>query len=73
MPGLRGGSSRHKFTMILKKLTITQSYSTFSREQLMPIIQGKILEGLVINTDGWKAYEWLDFKWLYTSSSFSLS
>jgi len=28
-----------------------------SREQLMPIIQGKILEGSTINTDGWKAYD----------------
>jgi len=30
-----------------------------TREQLMPIIQGKILEGSVINTDGWKAYDGL--------------
>ena len=30
-----------------------------SREQLMPIIQGKILEGSVIHTDGWKAYDGL--------------
>ncbi len=30
-----------------------------SRDQLMPIIQGKILEGSVINTDGWKAYNGL--------------
>ena len=28
-------------------------------EQLMPIIQGKILEGSTINTDGWKAYDGL--------------
>lgn len=27
-----------------------------TRAQLMPIIQGKILEGSTINTDGWKAY-----------------
>ena len=26
-----------------------------SREQLMPIIEGKILEGSIIHTDGWKA------------------
>ena len=25
----------------------------------MPIIQGKILEGSIINTDGWKAYDGL--------------
>ena len=30
-----------------------------SREQLMPIIQGKILEGSTIHTDGWKAYDGL--------------
>ena len=30
-----------------------------SKEQLMPIIQGKILEGSTINTDGWKAYDGL--------------
>lgn len=30
-----------------------------TKEQLMPIIQGKILEGLTINTDGWKAYDGL--------------
>ena len=30
-----------------------------SRTQLLPIIQGKILEGSVINTDGWRAYDGL--------------
>ena len=30
-----------------------------SREELMPIIQGKILEGSTIHTDGWKAYDGL--------------
>lgn len=30
-----------------------------SKEQLMPIIQGHILEGSTINTDGWKAYDGL--------------
>ena len=30
-----------------------------TKEQLMPIIQGKILEGSTINTDGWKAYDGL--------------
>ena len=30
-----------------------------SREQLMPIIQGHILEGSTIHTDGWKAYDGL--------------
>ena len=30
-----------------------------SKAQLMPIIQGKVLEGSTINTDGWKAYDGL--------------
>ena len=30
-----------------------------SRKELMPIIQGKILEGSTIYTDGWKAYDGL--------------
>jgi transposase len=30
-----------------------------SREQLMPIIQGKALEGSTIHSDGWKAYDGL--------------
>ena len=30
-----------------------------SREELMPIIQGKILEGSTIHTDAWKAYDGL--------------
>jgi len=30
-----------------------------SREELLPIIQGKILEGSTIHTDGWRAYDGL--------------
>ena len=30
-----------------------------SRESLLPIIQGKILEGSTIHTDGWRAYDGL--------------
>ena len=30
-----------------------------SKEQLMPIIHGHILEGSTIHTDGWKAYDGL--------------
>lgn len=30
-----------------------------SKEELMPIIEGKILEGSTIHTDGWKAYDGL--------------
>jgi transposase-like protein len=28
-----------------------------SKEEQMPIIQGKILEGATVHTDGWKAYD----------------
>jgi transposase-like protein len=30
-----------------------------SKEELLPVIQGKILEGSRIHTDGWKAYDGL--------------
>ena len=30
-----------------------------SKEQLIPVIEGKILEGSTIHTDGWKAYDGL--------------
>lgn len=30
-----------------------------SKDELLPIIQGKVLEGSTINTDGWKAYDGL--------------
>jgi transposase-like protein len=30
-----------------------------SRDELMPIIQGKILEGSTMHTDGWRAYDGL--------------
>lgn len=30
-----------------------------SKEELMPIIEGKVLEGSTIHTDGWKAYDGL--------------
>jgi transposase len=30
-----------------------------TKEELMPIIQGKVLEGSTIHTDGWKAYDGL--------------
>ncbi len=30
-----------------------------SKEALIPVIQGTILEGSTIHTDGWSAYDWL--------------
>ena len=38
---------------------IVQIVRNCTRAELMPIIQGKILEGSTINTDGWKAYDGL--------------
>ena len=36
-----------------------ESVQNCSKSALMPIIQGKILEGSTIHTDGWKAYDGL--------------
>ena len=49
-------------TLKIKKMWINvyvQVVKNCSKEQLMPIIQGKILEGSTIYTDGWKAYDGL--------------
>ena len=48
-----------------------------SKEQLMPIVQGKILEGSTINTDGWRAYDGLalngydDYKVFHSHNEFA--
>ena len=57
----RGAAGKTPVFGLLKRngkvyVTIVQNCS---REQLMPIIQGKILEGSTIHTDGWKAYDGL--------------
>jgi len=36
-----------------------KAVENYSKEELMPVIQGKVLEGSVINTDGWKAHDGL--------------
>ncbi len=40
-------------------LSFPSSVNNCSKEELLPIIQGKILEGSTIYTDGWKAYDGL--------------
>ena len=40
----------------------TTVVSNCSQEELMLIIQGKILEGSIIHTDGWKSIWWSDFE-----------
>ena len=37
----------------------TQIVQNCSKEALMPIIKGHILDGSTVNTDGWKAYDGL--------------
>jgi len=37
-----------------------------SKAELMPILQGRIVEGSDFFTDGWKAYDGIGNKWLST-------
>lgn len=57
----RGAAGKTPVFGILKRngkvhVTIVKNCS---REELMPIIQGKILEGSTIHSDGWRAYDGL--------------
>ena len=57
----RGAAGKTPVFGILKRdgkvfVTIVKSCP---REELLPIIQGKILEGATIHSDGWKAYDGL--------------
>ena len=51
-----GSRQNTGFWATKKKGTIVPNCS---KEELMPIIQGKILKGSTIHTDGWKAYDGL--------------
>jgi transposase len=57
----RGAAGKTPVFGLLKRdgEVYVQIVENCSKEQLMPIIQGKILEGSTINTDGWKAYDGL--------------
>jgi transposase len=57
----RGAAGKTPVFGLLKRdgKVFVQIVQNCTREQLMPIIQGKILEGSTINTDGWKAYDGL--------------
>jgi len=48
---------KHLFLVYLKEMEMFMLRC--SKEALVPIIQGKILEGSKVNTDGWKAYDGL--------------
>ena len=57
----RGAAGKTPVFGLLKRHgnVYVQIVKNCSRSQLLPIIQGKILEGSTINTDGWKAYDGL--------------
>jgi transposase-like protein len=57
----RGAAGKTPVFRVLKRAgkVFVTVVSNCSREQLMPVIQGKILEGSTIHTDGWKAYDGL--------------
>ena len=57
----RGASGKIPVFGLLKRdgNVYVEIVNNCTREQLLPIIQGKILEGSTINTDGWKAYNGL--------------
>ena len=55
----RGAAGKTPVFGILKKdgKVFVNVVKNCSREELMPIIEGKILEGSTIHTDGWRAYD----------------
>ncbi len=57
----RGAAGKTPVFGLLKRdgNVYVQIVKNCSRAELMPIIQGKILEGSTIHTDGWKAYDGL--------------
>lgn len=57
----RGAGSKIPVFGIIKRgdKVFTKVVSNCSREELLPIIKGKVLEGSDIYTDGWKAYDGL--------------
>lgn len=61
MRGKRGLGAAGKTPVVLKRegKVFVSMVPRCSREELLPIIQGKILEGSTIHTDGWKAYDGL--------------
>jgi len=61
--GKRGRGARGKTPVIgiLKRngTVYTRPIRNCTKEQLLPVIRGKILEGSTIHTDGWKSYDGL--------------
>ena len=57
----RGAAGKTPVFGLLKRdeKVYVQIVENCSRQELLPIIQGKVLEGSSINTDGWRAYDGL--------------
>jgi len=57
----RGAAGKTPVFGLLKRdgNVYVQIVQNCSKEELMPIIEGKILEGSTIHTDGWRAYDGL--------------
>ena len=57
----RGAMDRTPVLGILKRggKVHVEIIKNCSKEEIMPVIQGKILEGCRVHTDGWKAYDGL--------------
>jgi transposase-like protein len=57
----RGAAGKTPVFGLLKRAgnVYVQIVKNCSKAELLPIIQGKILEGSTIHTDGWKAYDGL--------------
>jgi transposase len=57
----RGAAGKTPVFGLLKRdgKVLVKVVENCSKEQLIPIIQGNILEGSTIHTDGWKAYDGL--------------
>ena len=57
----RGAAGKTPVFGLLKRggKVFVKAVENCSREELMPAIKGKVLEGSVIHTDGWKAYDGL--------------
>ena len=55
----RGVSGKTPVVGLLKRdgKVYTQVINNCSREALLPIIKGKVLEGSTVYTDGWKSYD----------------
>lgn len=61
--GRKGRGARRKIPVIglLKRngRVYTKIVADCTREELMPVIKGKVLEGSTVYTDGWKSYDGL--------------